>query len=235
MLEPQSDISARPEIDAKKLLSIDVIAAYLDKQLPDFPRFFKDRHSATHATDSEATISQVLCVFLNTFRRPYEVLLFDFETEWKTSRNAVDFAVIDVKSFKESNERPKPFFAIEAKRLPPPQKDSKGRSREREYVQGGSGGIQRYKKGLHGAGLSQSAIIGYIQKNDCSYWHAKINGWIGELVLNNTDINIYWDSNDLLKEMNIFGEVRKYNSQNTRVTNSGKDTIELHHYLVELT
>ena len=233
MNEPQSEISIQAEIDAKKKLSIEVIVEYLDERLPDFPNFFRVRFSTTYITESEPIISQVLCTFLNTFRKPDEVLLFEFGREWKSSRYAVDFAVIDVKSFKESKEKPKPFFTIEAKRLPPPEKDSKGNSREREYVQGKSGGIERYKRGKHGEDLPHSAIVGYIQKENCSHWHTKINEWIKELEPK-SDSSIQWNSDDLLVQSKDFGKTKKYSSNNTRIVNSNMDVIFLYHYLMEL-
>lgn len=234
MIEPQSEISIQAEIDAKKKLSIEVIIEYLDKHLPNFPNFFRVRFLTTYTTESEPVISQVLCTFLSTFRKSDEVLLFEFEREWKNSRYAVDFAVIDVKSFKETNEKPKPFFTIEAKRLPPPEKDSKGNSRKREYVLGKSGGIERYKRGKHGTKLPQSAVIGYIQKESCSHWHTKINEWINELSSSNTDDSIHWDSEDLLIQIADFNKTKKYTSRNTRIVGSITDSIFLYHYLMEL-
>ncbi len=233
MVEPQNEISIQAEIDAEKKLSIEMIIAYLDERLPYFPNFFKVRYSTTYLTDSEPIISQNLSTFLNTFRKPDEVSLFNFEREWKRSRYAVDFAVIDVKSFKESNEKPKPFFTIEAKRLPAPKKNKKDNSREKEYVAGNSGGVERYKRGKHGIELFQSAIVGYVQKENCSHWHKEINKWIKDLE-SKSDSSIQWNSSDLLKEVENFGIIRKYNSQNTRIINSKKDSIELHHYLMEL-
>ena len=233
MVEPQSKISIQAEIDAEKKLSIEMIIAYLDERLPDFPKFFRDRFSNIYLNASEPIISQWLCTFLNTFREANEAILFEFGREFKKSRYAVDFAVIDVKSFKESTEEPKPFFTIEAKRLPAPKKNKKDNNREKEYIEGNSGGVERYKRGHHGAGLSQSAIVGYIQKENCSHWFNEINKWIKDLE-SKSDSSIQWNSSDLLKEVKDFGKTRKYNSQNTRIINSEKDSIELHHYLMEL-
>lgn len=72
-----------------------------------------------------------------------------------------------------------PFLVLEGKRLPPPD----GKAREKEYVTGGekiSGGIQRFKLGLHGDQLAIVAMIGYVQKNDAAYWLDQINAWIRE-------------------------------------------------------
>lgn len=73
-----------------------------------------------------------------------------------------------------------PFVVIEGKRLPAPG----GRSRQQEYVTGGdakTGGIQRFKLGLHGAQFETAAMVGYIQKGKTSFWHNRINQWIRDL------------------------------------------------------
>lgn len=72
-----------------------------------------------------------------------------------------------------------PILVIEGKRLPTPSKP-----REREYVTGGekrSGGIQRFKLGLHGGRHETAIIIGYLQRGSANEWHSRINAWITEL------------------------------------------------------
>lgn len=72
-----------------------------------------------------------------------------------------------------------PFLVIEGKRLPAPSKD-----REQEYVTGGtkrSGGIQRFKLGLHGKEHTTAIILGYVQKQNARHWHSQVNDWIGDL------------------------------------------------------
>lgn len=74
-----------------------------------------------------------------------------------------------------------PILVFEGKRLPPPRNDKK---REREYVTGGdtkSGGIQRFKLGLHGHGLETVAMVGYVQEAKPKEWHKRINRWIQDL------------------------------------------------------
>lgn len=64
-------------------------------------------------------------------------------------------------------------MVIECKRLPTPG----GKDREREYVSGfhanGSptGGIQRFKLGLHGGQVHDAAMIGYVV-NGCLHPHS---------------------------------------------------------------
>jgi len=64
------------------------------------------------------------------------------------------------------------LYTIEAKRLP-----TGTGIREKEYIYGSfssgspSGGIQRFKTGDHGYGLPKSALLGYVEEYDFSYWH----------------------------------------------------------------
>lgn len=72
-----------------------------------------------------------------------------------------------------------PIIVIEGKRLPAPTK-----SREREYVTGGesvSGGIQRFKLGVHGKEHQTVIILGYVQNESLQDWYDCINAWISEL------------------------------------------------------
>ena len=124
------------------------------------------------------------------------------------------------------------FFSIEAKRLPTP-----GHNREKEYVIGQdkpSGGIERFKKSIHGKKLKHAAIIGYIQKEDASHWYLKINDWIDELIT--TDPN-FWNTNDKLTkhELKLNG-LDKFTSENFRSEIDGKkDSIKLFHFWISLT
>lgn len=229
--------SKPPKIDAKKKLSIEMIVVYLDNQLHKFPTFLREKYQNRKKIERETRVSQLLCPFLRNFREVDEYLLFDFESEWdyEESNRSSDFAVIDVKKFKRSWKLPQPIFTIEAKRLPTTGTDKKTKkSREKEYVEGNLGGIERYKRGHHGARLSQNAIVGYIQKENCSHWHTKINEWITDLISNNTDDSIHWDFQDLLVETDSFITTKKYISTNTRKVDSVTDSVRLHHYLMEL-
>ncbi len=201
---------------------------FLDTYLPKFPPLYKQKISMTKI-ESEDDISQEIWEYLQSLAHSKEIFMFQFQRKHRKSTRSSDLGVLIVKPF--NPEPSKEFFRIEAKRLPTPGTDKDGNSREKEYVQSDSGGIQRYKKGFHAPDLSQSAIIGYIQKENCSHWHSKINEWIKELISNNTDA---WNSSDLLKEVSDFGKTQKYYSKNARIINSKRDSIELHHYLMEL-
>lgn len=86
-----------------------------------------------------------------------------------------------------------PFLVVEGKRLPAPSK-----ARKQEYVTGGvkqSGGIQRFKLGLHGKDHATAVLVGYIQKQDARHWYSQVNGWIGELAQSDPQ---QWDADEIL-------------------------------------
>jgi hypothetical protein len=217
-----------PEIDAEKFTSIRKVIEFLDKNLPGFPNVFKSKTSANPIV-AEDDISQILCSYLSRNARN-ELFMVQFQYRYLKTRYSSDFGVIEAED-NNPNEIDRAFFVIEAKRLPT---DFKDKSREREYVSSDAGGMQRYKKGYHGAGLSDSALIGYIQKDNCNHWHQKINDWITDLVKTNKAIDISWNNDDLLVLEKNFTNTKKYNSQNTRIVDSNRDSIRIHHYLMEL-
>lgn len=98
-----------------------------------------------------------------------------------------------------------PFLVIEAKRLPAPGKD-----REREYVTGTdrssggpTGGIQRFKLGLHGSNVETAAMIGYIEKHSPRVWHGTINGWIADLIGITSTNGCVWSNADMLQPLQV--------------------------------
>lgn len=202
---------------------IGAVIKFLDANLIYFPADFIKRPSESDKID-ENLISQELEIFL---QKRISDELFRFKCQWQYSDDSSrepDFGFWLVED-RNPFGLTKAFFELEAKLLPTGSKD---------YVKGNQGGIERFKRGHHGKGLSQSAMIGYVQKETCSHWHREINKWINDLISNNADISIYWDSDDLLIEIADFTKTKKYTSKNTRIVNLNKDSILLYHYLMEL-
>jgi len=148
---------------------------------------------------SEPKLNLQLCKFLDSQAcNNFPMIRFDHE-EYQYARRSVDLSaspveatVIDVKLYSIYD----PFLVFECKRLPAPRND-----REREYVTGGkksSGGIQRFKLGLHGAKLDLVAIIGYIQAQDAQHWHTTINRWISSLSHGKITDECVWGRNEKL-------------------------------------
>lgn len=91
----------------------------------------------------------------------------------------------------EQNISTSSLFSVEAKRLPSPSK-----YRKKEYVIGdkNNGGIERYKIEKHGKHLNQCGLLGFIEKEDATFWIQKINKWITDL----TEIDSSWKKDETL-------------------------------------
>lgn len=117
------------------------------------------------------------------------------------------------------------LYTVEAKRLP-----TGTGIREKEYIYGSfssgspSGGIQRFKTGDHGCGLPKSALLGYVEENDFSYWHKTINGWIANKA---EELPGEWKKDEQLQKLDIDS------NQNCSISRSlayrESDTIDLFH------
>ncbi|WP_373059984.1 hypothetical protein [Zunongwangia sp. H14] len=123
------------------------------------------------------------------------------------------------------------FFSLEAKRLPTP-----GHNREREYVIGQdrrSGGIERFKNGIHGKPLKYAAIIAYIQKEDADHWFLKINDWILELL--DSDPDVWTEQDKLIRTQSESIGVDKFLSKSSRAWGKEKqEHINLYHLWINL-
>ena len=129
-----------------------------------------------------------------------------------------------------------PFLVIEAKRLPTPRAN-----REREYVTGTdessggpTGGIQRFKLGLHGSPVETAAMVGYIEDHSPGYWHGVINGWIDDLTgITSTD-GCVWSGADMLQPLQVNESDRTAYSVSIHQRRHECETpeIEIHHVWV---
>jgi hypothetical protein len=188
-------------------------------------------------TTSERSLNDRLCKFLNRNAGSYPFFFQHENVEDTTSGTSpqTDFGTISEDKFLTIGDRIygqfDSFFSIEAKRLPTP-----GHNRQKEYVIGyekPKGGIERFKKSLHGENLKYAAIIGYIQKEDANHWFLKINDWISELIISSPE---FWKDDDKLKfAENTILDVHKFTSKNFRLyNNSNSDFIELFHFWINL-
>jgi len=109
------------------------------------------------------------------------------------------------------------IYCIEAKKLPT---DKVGGKREKEYVLGNGGGIERFKSDRHGLNdygnlLERNGIIAYVVENTFEHWQGQINQWITE------------DSERLTLE--YFSGIAKLHSVHQRVSGS---KLQLTHFWV---
>jgi hypothetical protein len=214
--------------------AVEKVLLFLDAYLPEFPAIFREKNS-TKQLKNENLITQELEDYFQylTHKDSDHLFMFQFQRLNLKSPHSSDIGVKSLENY-DPNRLSHAFFVIEAKCLPTRKNNKENKRREKEYVSGKYGGIQRYKKGHHGNELTDSAMVGYVQKHDCSHWHTEINGWINELIETNTATDIRWDSNDLLVFEKDFNTAQKYTSNNTRLIDTKSDPIKLHHYLLNL-
>lgn len=185
----------------EKSQSIKKIFNFIEECLPEF----KNKYSLLKPEDG---LTQELVYILDNESRE-KLPLCGFSTEHmedttKGNSRRDDIVVRAIKgitlhaTFYPNN---KPFIAIEAKRL-----DSKiVKKRKKEYVVGRydekyieSGGIERFKKEIHGNELVYVGMIGYMQTDDFDSWLAKINKYINEEISSSTSIELIWEEKDKL-------------------------------------
>jgi hypothetical protein len=221
----------------KASIIIDKVIAFLILHLPNFNSHL---HASAFTELLEKPINQKLALFLESQSRGYEFstgtisplyFLFIKDTDLNSSRRQPDIGVFLGSSGVTINEA---FFHIECKRLPTPLK---GGRLESEYARGGNndGGIERFKKELHGASLSVGAMVAYIQKDDYLVWHKRVNGWIKNFMDANPDDNITWSKDDLLSNssnnQSEKSSLKIYKSKNSRIN---YPPIILYHFWIPL-
>ena len=197
------------------------------KSLKEIKKFIENNieifQKKYNRTTKEKGLNQQFVVCMNNQIRD-EKFFFHHEYIEDTSRGdsaQVDIAIIPRESQKAS-------FVLEAKRLD----TSLPKYRKKEYIiRDGSGGIERFKKEIHGVGLTYVGMIGYMQTDDFDIWYAKINGWIDEEVTSATSSELTWEAKDKLlfdKKGTLY---QTYVSRHECMT---KD-IDMYHIWVDLT
>lgn len=175
-------------------LTVDFVLA----QLPAW------RDDATRAADTnENQMNSSLCDFLDTQSRAHFPMVRFKHQAPQTTSHTVDMAAHGLEQITTVDTRCytiyQPFLVIEAKRLPAPSKD-----REQEYIQGTdkpSGAIERFKLGLHGAGVETAVIVGYIEDHTPAHWHEAVNNWIANAISKLATQRCTWTYEDKLGDL----------------------------------
>lgn len=150
----------------------------------------------------------------------------DFYSKEANPIKRVDIAFVSSEQGAMKNK----LYTVEAKRLP-----TGSGSRKKEYVFGffrsgsPSGGIQRFKTGDHGYGLSESALLGYVEEKSFSDWHHVINSWILEKA---KEFPNEWTENEQLQQLDI--DSRQICSVCRSIAMRKSDTINLFHLWIRI-
>jgi len=192
------------------------------------------------AEESEERLNAQLCKHLEVTARHSLRMVFFHHEEKQTGARRVDFSASPTEdrfvgaTFHTIYD---PFLVLEGKRLPPPKN---GSGREREYVTGGdakSGGIQRFKLGLHGAKHEIAVIIGYVQADTPAEWNERINGWILELEGALQSDGTKWSSIDRLSDF-VDNNIKRIATSLSKHLRTGdaviSPNISIHHIWVRM-
>lgn len=201
---------------------VEKLILFLETHLSNFP---KEKHII--ATQSENDITSNLWIYLtqkSKFNLEGKEYPFDFHPEFpqrKPSQKGHS-SRIDLAAFRNVRDQSmEVVYCLEAKKLPTP-----GSTREKEYVLGNKGGIERFKNEAHGLDdkgglLANNGILAYVTDQSFEYWLNLINSWISDAG--------WIDSEKLTKD--YFHPIGKLNSTHSR--NSG-DVLYLNHFWVKI-
>ncbi len=188
---------------------------------------------------SETVLTSQLCAHMNSATRKapgWDILQFRTEepdetvggrkvdlvpapadaTIWVDGRKYVDFD---------------PLLPIECKRLPTPKQHDRD---EREYVfsqHSTTGGIQRFKLGLHGAAHTIGGMIGYVQQDTCILWNGRITEWIKQLIASGEQ---GWSATDALQLVQDDEKCKVASLKSVHSRKAGMSDISLRHMWVQM-
>lgn len=213
---------------------ISTVLSFLESNIPEFANQNKNS-----GIKNEKGLTQRLVRLLNVNLSDNFPFFFEKEgMEDETSGNSpsVDIDVVAKEEISvklrifEKQER---FFAFEAKVL-----GVKESYRQKEYIKGfdskgnpkNCGGIERFKNGAHGKNIQSAGMIGFILKENQTYWFNRINLWIDEFALEEESI---WDLGDKLQFNVDFETYSTYYSKHRRKGSNFK-IINIFHYWINL-
>ncbi len=175
-----------------------------------------------NTTDKEKGLNQQFVLCMNNQTRDEK---FFFHHEYIEDIRRGDSAQVDLGVITKGLN--KAFFVLEAKRLDA----TLPKYRKKEYIiRDGGGGIERFKKEVHGVGLTYVGMIGYVQTDDFDIWLKKINGWIEEEIQSPSSKELSWSSQDKLKSSKKNKVFANYNSKHKCKTKE----IEMYHIWIKL-
>jgi hypothetical protein len=204
-----------------------VAVAFIEEYLVEFSRKYVDS-----AIQNEKGLTQKLCKLLN-YHAKKGFYPFWFDREHMEIPERGDSPQVDIAVVATTYADDKSFLPIETKRL-----CRLSRVRKKEYLVGRvengryreCGGVERFKKGIHGRNHRFAALIGYMQERSFSYWYQAINTWLDGLITEDARRSIQWTEKDKLKKEYVRQHTAKYQSEHSR----RQDSIVLFHLWVNL-
>ena len=211
MLKDEKPPKSNPQFSKAQLYI--KLFAFVSGNISGFPAYMKDHK---FEAVGENRITSYLCVY---FEDKIGFLPFRFQNQAPAHDNRThDIGVFQLKFDGRT------FCAIEAKLL-------SVSSHSNQYVEGNTGGIERFKRNVHGTDLDYSIMVGYIQKENESHWFGRVNNKIDTLANATHDGQIEWSTKDKLKKIGQDLMHYEYESKHTR---KGITPIILYHFWVHV-
>jgi len=162
------------------------IVSFIERELP----IWRQRPEISQV-ENEPRLNQSLCLHLDrASRHNFDSIRFLQEPIQGSGRNAdigalpVDSITVEGITYQDYEQ----LLPIECKRLPTP---SGSRRSDLEYVHGmpgqRTGGIERFKHGLHGRENPRALMIAYVQAESFTHWHKLINERLAKLADDRAD------------------------------------------------
>jgi len=217
---------------------VNEIILFIENKISNFPVFLKNSsvlQNLSKTIEGEDLITENLCDFFTAHEKDYSYqfekqdnYFFQFRNQSKGKGHRSNDCGVILANTKGSLGK---ILVIEAKRLPTP-----GTNREKEYIKGNLGGIERFKKEVHSQEIScnLAIMIGYIQGESSNHWYKKVNEWINEQIQKSSNPEISWLKEDQLildKDFTSNKTITKYNSLHSRIE---LEKIKLNHYWIDL-
>ncbi len=217
---------------------VNEVILFVENKLNLFPEYLKNSailQNLPKTIEGEDLITENLCVFFTLHEKNYTYQFdkqdnydFQFLNQSKGKGHRTNDAGVILANTKGSLGK---ILVIEAKRLPTP-----GTNREKEYIEGNLGGIERFKKEVHSQEISTNLalMIGYIQEENANHWHTNINEWINKQIEKSSNPEISWlDEDRLIIDIDFTSNkvITKYNSLHSRIK---LEKIKLNHYWIDL-
>ncbi|WP_417943108.1 hypothetical protein [Flavobacterium sp. RS13.1] len=217
---------------------VNEVILFIENRISHFPQFLKNSSSLQNLSqtiEGEDLITENLCDFFTAHEKNYtyqfekqDNYFFQFRNQSRGIGHRSNDCGIILANTRGSLGK---ILVIEAKRLPTP-----GNIREKEYVQGNLGGIERFKKEVHSQEIPSNLaiMVGYIQGQNPSHWYKKVNEWVNEQIVKSSNPNISWLEEDQLTIDSNFTSneiITKYNSVHSRIK---LEKIKLNHYWIVL-
>lgn len=187
-----------PDIKVNRKQIILTILHSIKSSIPNFKSYITTNIQSSKLNEDELTqiLVEQIEIQIRKSDFPFSVNS-QYRDIYEDSAGISDFYFHPIEEGKSTES----IFSVESKRLPAPTKD-----REKEYVIGTinkntgkerrNGGIERYKLEIHGKGLPECGLIGFIENEDYIHWKSTINKWIIDLATKAT----LWKEDEILTE-----------------------------------